>query len=57
MATIMLENSSHIIFKNTSPSDLDGVFKTTSFYEGTEVTFAEIDSETIRAYIKTGEPM
>ncbi|ELU04327.1 hypothetical protein CAPTEDRAFT_117136 [Capitella teleta] len=32
-------------------------FNITSFHAGTDVTFAEVDSDTIRKYIDTGEPM
>ena len=39
------------------PSELDGAFNVTSFYESTHVKFAAVSPEIIRAYIETGEPM
>ena len=39
-------------------SDVDAEeVKVVTFYDATKVTFGDIDDETIRAYIATGEPM
>lgn len=42
---------------NQQATDAVDDFELIRFHESTDVTFAKIPPETIRAYIETGEPM
>lgn len=53
-------NQTHVVYTGVTlikPSDEMGDFKLHSFYEGSEVTMADLSDKVIQAYIESGEPL